>query len=56
MLFEGLSDVINQESHVYSWNLGQTYLVHVLEFWSLRFQNFKKVNAVNLSQISLLNM
>ena len=51
VLFESLSQVINQESHVYSWNLGKIYLVH---FW--KFQNFKKVNLVNLSQISLLNM
>ena len=47
VLFEGLPHVINQESHVYSWNLGKIYL---------RFQNFKKVNSVNSSQISLLNM
>ena len=51
VLFESLSHVINQESHVYSWNLGKIYLVHFL-----KFQNFKKVNSVNLSQISLLNM
>ena len=51
VLFESLSHVINQESHVYSWNLGKIYLVSLG-----RFQNFKKVNSVNLSQISLLNM
>ena len=45
VLFESLSHVINQESHIYSWNLGKIYLVHF----------FKKVNSVNLSQISLLN-
>ena len=61
VLFEGLSHVINQKSHVYSWNLGRMYL---FIFWNFgiswvkqgRFQNFKKVNSVNLSQISLLNM
>ena len=51
--FESLSHVINQESHVYSQNLGKTYLVYFLKFWN---QNFKKVNSVNLSQIFLLNM
>ena len=61
VLFESLSHVINQESHVYSWNLGKIYLVRFLKFWislvSLgRFQNFEKVNSVNVSQISLLNM
>ena len=58
VLFESLSHVINQESHVYLWNLGKIYLVHFLKFWNLQkswFQNFKKVNSVNLSQISLLN-
>ena len=58
VLFESLSHVINQESHVYSWNLGKIYPIHVLKFWNLprftRFQNFKKVNSVNLSRISLL--
>ena len=29
VLFESLSRVINQESHVYSWNLGKTYLLHM---------------------------
>ena len=51
VLFESLSHVINQESHVYSWNLGKIYFDHFLKFW-----NVKKVNSVNLSQISLLNM
>ena len=32
---ESLSHVINQESHVCSWNLGKTYLVHFLKFWNL---------------------
>ena len=32
VLFESLSHVINQESHVYSWNLGKIYLVHFLKF------------------------
>ena len=48
VLFESLPNVINQESHAYSWNLGKIYLVHFLKFW--------KVNSVNLSQIFLLNM
>ena len=29
---ESLSHVINQESHVYTWNLGKIYLVHFLKF------------------------
>ena len=63
VLFESLSNVINQESHVYSWNLGKIYLAHFLKFSNLepfsnfRFHNFqKKVNSVNLSQNSPLNM
>ena len=32
VLFESLSHVINQESHVYSWNLGKIDLVHFLKF------------------------
>ena len=35
VLFESLWHVINQESHVYSWNLGKIYLVHFLKFWYL---------------------
>ena len=31
---EILTFVINQESHVYSWNLGKIYLVHFLKFWN----------------------
>ena len=57
VLFESLSHVINQESHVCWWYLGKIYLVHFLKIWKKsEFQNFKKVNLVNLSQISLLNM
>ena len=56
VLFESLSHVINQKSHVYSWNLGKIYLAQFLKFWNEKFQNFKKVNSVNLSQMSLLNM
>ena len=52
--FESLSHVINQESLVYSWNLGKIHLVHFLKFWNL--QNFKKVNSVKLSQICLLKI
>ena len=60
-LFESFSHVINQKSHVYSWNLGKIYLVHFLKCWNsllslVKFQNFKKVNSVNLYQILLLNM
>ena len=33
VLFESWSHVINQESHVYSWNLGKTYLFHFLKFY-----------------------
>ena len=51
VVFESFSHVINQESHLYSWNLGKGYLVSLG-----RFQNFIKVNSVNLSQIPLLNM
>ena len=47
VLCESLSHVINQESHVYTWNVGKIYLIS-LE----RFKNVKKVNSVNLSQIS----
>ena len=47
MLFESLSHVINQESHIYSWNLGKIYLVHFLKFWNLpcftrEIQKFQK--------------
>ena len=47
VLFESLSHVINQESHVYSWNLGKIYLVHFLKFWNLpcftrEIQKFQK--------------
>ena len=35
VLFESLSQVINQESHVYSWNLGKIYLVHFLKIQNL---------------------
>ena len=35
VLFKSLSHVINQESHVYSWNLGKIYLVHFLKFWNV---------------------
>ena len=38
VLFESLSHVINQESHVYSWNLGKIYLVHFLKFWNLPWE------------------
>ena len=54
--FRSLSHVINQESHVYSWNFGKNLprsFFEILKFW---FQNSKKVNSVSLFQISLLNM
>ena len=35
VLFESLSHVTNQESLVYSWNLGKIYLVHFVKFWNL---------------------
>ena len=35
VLFESLSHMISQESHVYSWNLGKIYLVHFWKLWSL---------------------
>ena len=35
VLFESLSHVINQQSHVYSWNFGEMYLVHLVKFWNL---------------------
>ena len=35
VLFESVSHVINQESHVYSWNVGKIYLAHFLKFWNL---------------------
>ena len=58
VLFESLSHVINQESHVYLWNLGTfiflNFEISLVSLW--RFQNFKKVNSVNLSYIPLLNM
>ena len=39
VLFESLSHVINQESHVYLWNLGKIYLVYFLKFWKIsKFQ------------------
>ena len=49
---------INQESHVYSWNLMKIYLEI---FWNFEIslaslRRFQKVNSINLSQISLLNM
>ena len=34
-LCESLSHVINQESHIYSSNLGKIYLVHFLKFSNL---------------------
>ena len=35
VLLETLSHVINQDSHVWSWNLGKIYLVHFMNFWNL---------------------
>ena len=51
VLFKTLSHVINQESHVSSWNLGKIYLVHFLKFWNfLRFYsptaNFVLLNLI----------
>ena len=38
MVFESLSHVIDQESHVYSWNLEKIYLAHFLKFWNQIFE------------------
>ena len=35
VLFDSLSHVIHQESHVYSWNFGKIYLVYFFKFWNL---------------------
>ena len=35
VLFESLSHVINQDSHVYWWNLGKTYSPYFLKFSNL---------------------
>ena len=52
VLFESLSHVINQESHVYLGNLGKIYLIHFFKFWNLPcFTQKKKANLGNLSQI-----
>ena len=56
VLFERLSHVIGQESRGYLRNLGKNYLVHFLKSLSFHSGDFKKVNSVNLSQFSLLNM
>ena len=42
MLFESLSHVINKESHVYSWNLGRVYLIHLLKFWICKISKFQR--------------
>ena len=60
VLFGSLSHVINQESPCLFVKFGKIYFVLFWNFeislFSLgRFQNFKKVNLLNLSQISLLN-
>ena len=55
-------DVINQESHVYFREIWDKLTSFI--FWNFeislvslgRFQNFQKMNSVNLSQISLINM
>ena len=58
VLFESLSHVTNQESHVHLSNLG-TFIFRNFEislFLLQILQNFKKINSGNLSQIPLLNM
>ena len=51
VLFESLWHVINQKSHVYSWNLGKIYLVRFLKFWNLpRFT--QKVSKFQKSELS----
>ena len=37
-LFESLSHMSNQESHVYSWSLGKIYLVHFLVLPRSKFE------------------
>ena len=47
---EILTFVINQESHVYSWNLGKIYLVHFLKFWNLpRFT--REISKFQISEL-----
>ena len=50
VLLESLSHVINQESHVYSWNFGKIYLVHFLKFWNLKISRFSKSQKISKSQ------
>ena len=52
VLFQSLSHVINQKSHVFSWNFGKIYLVHFLKFWSLlRFtQEISKLRKSELGK------
>ena len=57
VLFESLWHVINQESHKFIRDIWDEFISFI--FWNFEtfwFQNFKKVNSVNLSQIFLLNM
>ena len=42
VLFESLSHVINQKSHVYLWNLWKIYLVHFLKFRNLKISKFQE--------------
>ena len=61
MLFESLAHVINQESHVYSWNLGKIYLVHFLKFWNFQkselgkfIQNFSLKHMITSTNICVI--
>ena len=61
MLFESFSHVNNQESHFIReiWGKFTSFITWKFEISLVllgRFQNFKKVNSLNLSQISFLNM
>ena len=52
VLFDSLSHVINQEqeSHVYTWNLGKIYLVHFLKFWNL-FRFTREISKFQKSEL-----
>ena len=51
---ESLPHVINQESHVYLWNLGKIYLIPFFKFWKLpRFWEISKFQKSELSKFIL---
>ena len=55
VIFESLSHVIKQESHVYSWNLGKIYLVYFLKFWNLGWKGNFFLNFTNKHVITSTN-